>query len=252
MAMAMIFPYHSGEIPYLTTQQMVEVDRSMVEDYHIELIQMMENAGRNLARLARARFLEGNSQGKKVAVLAGTGGNGGGALVGARHLSNWGASVAVFVTRPKELFTGVPAHQIDILKRIPQIQLGEPGLLGLQAGSFDLVIDGIIGYSLKGTPHGEAAVLIHWANSQPAPVLSLDVPSGVDAGDGRASNPSIRAVATMTLALPKKGMETPGVKAYLGELYLADIGVPPALYASLGLDSELKAVFAQSDIIRLL
>lgn len=249
----MTFPYYKGNnIPFLTTQQMVEVDRLMMEDYHIELIQMMENAGQNLARLARVRFLEGNSQGKRVAVLAGTGGNGGGSLVGARHLSNWGASVEVFLTRPKEYFAGVPGHQLGILERLPQIQVREPELIGPQTGSFDLVIDGIIGYSLKGSPHGEAAALIRWANSQPAPVLSLDVPSGVDASDGRAFNPSIRAAATMTLALPKKGMEPAGAKAYSGELYLADIGVPPALYASLGLDSELNSFFAQSDIIRLL
>ncbi|NIM09211.1 MAG: NAD(P)H-hydrate epimerase, partial [Planctomycetales bacterium] len=55
-------------------------------DYRIDLIQMMENAGRNLAHLARSRFLGGDPQGKRVAVLAGTGGNGGGALVCARRL----------------------------------------------------------------------------------------------------------------------------------------------------------------------
>ena len=53
---------YRGEVPYLTTDQMREVDRAMIEDFHIELIQMMENAGRNLAHLARDRFLGGNPQ----------------------------------------------------------------------------------------------------------------------------------------------------------------------------------------------
>ena len=74
------------QIPYLTTDQMREVDRLMIEVYQIELMQMMENAGRNLAHLARDRFLDGDPQNKYVIVLAGTGGNGGGALVCARRL----------------------------------------------------------------------------------------------------------------------------------------------------------------------
>src|SRR5262249_59434332 len=78
-------------VPSLTTEQMVEVDRAMTEDFHIELIQMMENAGRNLAHLARTRFLDGDPSRKRVVVLAGTGGNGGGALGCARRLRPWGA-----------------------------------------------------------------------------------------------------------------------------------------------------------------
>jgi len=79
--MDMTILMYSGEIPYVTTEQMIEVDRAMREDYRIELIQMMENAGRSLAHLARVRFLDGNPSGKHVVVLAGTGGNAGGALV---------------------------------------------------------------------------------------------------------------------------------------------------------------------------
>lgn len=78
------------KIPFLTTDQMREVDRAMIEDYGIQLIQMMENAGRNLAELARRRFLNSRPSGQKVIVLAGTGGNGGGGLVCARRLHNWG------------------------------------------------------------------------------------------------------------------------------------------------------------------
>jgi NAD(P)H-hydrate epimerase len=72
--------------PMLDSAQMREVDRVMVEDYHIELLQMMEHAGRHLAHLARERFLQGNPVGRRVVVLAGPGGNGGGALVAARRL----------------------------------------------------------------------------------------------------------------------------------------------------------------------
>ena len=76
--------------PSITADQMREVDRAMVEDYGIQLTQMMENAGRNLAHLARYRLLEGDPRGERVLVLAGKGGNGGGGAVCARRLHNWG------------------------------------------------------------------------------------------------------------------------------------------------------------------
>ena len=107
-----------SNVPYLTTDQMIEVDRAMIEDFKIELIQMMENAGRNLAHFARQRFLKGDPVGKRIVVLCGTGGNGGGALVAARRLHNWGAKVRVFSTRPLQAYAPVPAHQLDILQRM--------------------------------------------------------------------------------------------------------------------------------------
>ncbi len=78
----MTIPYCVEHVPYVSTSQMVEVDRLMIEEYRIEFMQMMENAGRNLAHLARVRFLDGDPRGKKVAVAAGSGGNGGGAHPG--------------------------------------------------------------------------------------------------------------------------------------------------------------------------
>lgn len=95
------FSIYEGEVPYVTTDQMVEVDRAMIEDYGITLIQMMENAGRNLAHVARSRFLDGSPQDKSVTVMTGRGGNGGGALVCARRLHNWGARVRVCLAKPE-------------------------------------------------------------------------------------------------------------------------------------------------------
>lgn len=238
-----------GPIPWLTTEQMVEVDRAMIEDFRIGLIQMMETAGRCLAHLARARFLAGDPRGKTVVVLAGTGGNGGGALVCARRFMGWGAAVHVFVTQDATGFSPVPAHQLDILRRMgASIRAAEEVAC---VPSADLVIDGVIGYGLRGAPHGGAAVLIRWATGREAPVLSLDVPSGIDTTTGRVFEPAVRATATLTLALPKQGLRAPGVEPLVGELYLADIGVPPALYAIPSLGLEVGAIFATCDIVRL-
>jgi NAD(P)H-hydrate epimerase len=215
----MITTVDRREVPALTTDQMREVDRAMIEDLHIELIQMMENAGRSLAELALTRFAP-----VTVTVLAGPGGNGGGGLVAARHMVNRGRTVSVVLSEPDSL-TPVPAHQADILARMGAVMATAPP-------GADLVVDALIGYSLRDDPTGRAAELIQWANQQPAPVLALDAPSGLDVATGRAGTPHIQASATLTLALPKVGLiDAPAV----GELYLADISVPAILYQRLGL-----------------
>jgi len=240
-----------GVIPYLTTDQMREVDRAMIEDYQIELIQMMENAGRNLAHLARYRFLDNEPRGRTVIVLAGKGGNGGGALVCARRLHNYGAQVHVVLSKPDTEFTPIPAHQLKILRTLPIDIIQAEALTTAAIPENALIIDGIIGYSLSGAPCNQAAMMIRWANAQSAPILALDAPSGVDTTTGTVYDPAIRATATMTLALPKEGLRATGVASNVGELYLADISVPPELYAAPALGLTVPPLFAQSDIIRL-
>lgn len=235
----------TSSIPFLTTQQMIEVDRAMEEDYKILLIQMMENAGRNLAHLARTRFFSGDPRGKKVVVLAGRGGNGGGGMVCARRLHNWGADVSVYTTALDKAYTGVPAHQLDVLRNMGVTIDQHP------SGAFDLVVDAVIGYSLSGNPRGKAGELVAWANTQEAPVLSLDVPSGVNAADGQVFEPAVNATATMTLALPKVGLKGKNAKPLVGELYLADISIPPGLYKGPGLQLEVDHIFAEEEIVRL-
>ena len=220
-------------VPALTTEQMRAVDHVMVEDLHIELVQMMENAGRSLAELAIIRFSPGS-----LTILAGPGGNGGGGLVAARHLANRGCQVQVVLTEPDRL-TPVPAHQADILARMGVTIASRPA-------TADLIIDAVIGYSLRGDPAGAAAQLITWANDQAAPVLALDTPSGLDLTTGTAATPAVWAAATLTLALPKVGLlDAPNV----GELYLADISVPPLVYQRMGI--PVPELFRQASLLRI-
>ena len=220
-------------VPALTTEQMRAVDHVMVEDLHIELVQMMENAGRSLAELAIIRFSP-----RSLTILAGPGGNGGGGLVAARHLANRGCQVQVVLTEPDRL-TPVPAHQADILARMGVTIASRPA-------TADLIIDAVIGYSLRGNPAGAAAQLITWANDQAAPVLALDTPSGLDLTTGTAATPAVWAAATLTLALPKVGLlDAPNV----GELYLADISVPPLVYQRMGI--PVPELFRQASLLRI-
>ena len=242
-------PAGGAKVPFLTGDQMREVDRLMVDVYGILLLQMMENAGRNLAGLARVRFLEERPAGRRVDVLCGPGGNGGGGLVAARRLAGWGASVQVWLAAPVDSLGEVPRHQLAILTRLigPVHVAGDPVELPPAA----LVIDAIIGYGLEEAPHGPAAGLIRAANHHGAPVLSLDVPSGIDATTGQVFDPAIRATATLTLALPKTGLREPESRDLVGELYVADIGVPPELYAEPSVGVTVGPIFAESDILQL-
>ena len=220
-------------MPAVTADQMREIDRIMVEELHIELVQMMENAGRTLAELAITRFSPSS-----VTVLAGPGGNGGGGLVAARHLANRGCQVQAVLSDPGRL-TPVPAHQADILTRMGVTLASRPS-------AADLVIDALIGYSLRGDPVGTAAQLITWANDQAAPILALDTPSGLDLTTGTAGSPTVGATATLTLALPKVGLlDAPSA----GELYLADISVPPLVYQRMGI--TVPPLFRQSSLLQI-
>jgi NAD(P)H-hydrate epimerase len=114
----------------------------------------------------------------------------------------------------------------------------------------DLIVDGLVGYSLRGPPRGRVAELVQAALSADAPVLALDVPSGVDTTSGERFEPAVQAVATLTLALPKEGLRSAAASAAVGELYLADISVPPSLYASSALSLMVTSPFDRSDIVR--
>ena len=115
----------------------------------------------------------------------------------------------------------------------------------------DLIVDALIGYSLRGDPKGVTANLILAANGHTAPILALDVPSGVDTATGTVHQPAITATATLTLALPKKGLRSASAREHVGELYLGDISVPPELYERPPLNIKVGPVFATDEIIRI-
>jgi NAD(P)H-hydrate epimerase len=229
---------------------MVEVDRLMIENYRIVLIQMMENAGHQLATLTRRQF-DGSVHGKQIAVLAGSGGNGGGGLVAARHLSNWGARVGVTLVHPPDKLKNIPGQQWRALERM-SIERGtyDPSRPPKLAEA-DAILDAMIGYGLQGDPRGPAAELIQLANDARTLTIALDAPSGLDTTRGVPGQPCIRAAATMTLALPKVGLLTESARPVVGNLYLADISVPPSLYAAPSLSLEVGPIFEKDPIIRL-
>jgi NAD(P)H-hydrate epimerase len=214
------------EIPSVTAKQMMEIDRIAMQETGPNLYQMMENAGRNLCMLTIEK-LGRNWNKAKILVLAGTGGNGGGGICAARHLANHGADVTVCITDVSKL-KEVPAYQYHILQGTEAkiIEVGD-----LDHHHPEIILDAIIGYSLTGEPIGNASKMIQWACQQDAPVISLDVPSGVNTTTGEKATHHIKPTTTLTLALPKTGL----LPEVTGELYLADIGIPKEAFAKLNL-----------------
>jgi NAD(P)H-hydrate epimerase len=221
-------------VPAVTAEQMLAVDRMAVEEFGLGILQMMENAGRNLAlnvmdMLDRAKASPEQRRRGEVTVLAGAGGNGGGGLCCARHLHNRGFKVWVVLDRDPRMLRGAAANQLNILQTAGR-QPADPTQAGELMGRSQIVVDALIGYGLRGAPRGRTAELIELCNQHAARVLSLDVPSGLDATTGEAPGPVVRPERTLTLALPKTGLQR-----VPGDLYLADIGIPPEVFQRLGM-----------------
>jgi NAD(P)H-hydrate epimerase len=235
----------------ISVAQMREVDRLTIEDYGIALLQMMENAGRSLATLAR-HHLANTVAGRHVVILIGPGNNGGGGLVAARHLANAGASVIVALSREPPLPSDVPERQRDILARIGVAGSDHampPDDLVIALDQADLILDALLGYSGRGAPREPIASFLRAANGARAPRLALDLPSGLDGDSGLGATPTLEAAATLTLAWPKRGLLAPGARRFIGDLYLADISIPAAVYRAIGVERD--NLFSTGPIVRL-
>jgi NAD(P)H-hydrate epimerase len=233
--------YSPDAVPWISVAQMRAVDRSAIA-IGLSLTRMMENAGANLAWVAHA-MLGGDVAGRRIAVLAGPGGNGGGGLVAARRLIGWGADVEVRVASRADEFAQVPLEQLRLLKRMKaSVAVGADGL-----SQPEMYIDAILGYSQRGDPHGIAAELI--AATQGVRVLSLDVPSGFELERGTVGTPAVRAEATLTLALPKAALRREAALPLVGQLYLADISIPALVYEEL--EIPYRPPFSGGPILKL-
>jgi NAD(P)H-hydrate epimerase len=216
-------------VVYVTSEEMRRIDDITIREFQVDVVILMENAGRAIATMAR-QMLEGTIIGKRVACLVGGGNNGGDGMVAARHLANWGADVEVIVGTTKDRMKSVPLAQLHILEKIGTPILSTDYVLR----DYDLLIDGLIGYGLEGNPRDIVAMIIKDANVSGRPILALDIPSGMNATSGEAYDPCIKATATLTLALPKTGFLAPSASLYVGDLYLADISIPRKVYQSFG------------------
>ena len=233
----------------ISADQMKKIDELAISKYGIILEEMMELAGFHLASLAR-RALNGSLLTKNVVVLVGKGNNGGGGLVAARYLCNWGAQVTVILLQ-KDCLSKTVLARLQTLKALNEkIIFFVPKMkLFKMFNDSEIVIDALLGYSVKSDPRYSLSEIINQANSVETPVLSLDIPSGLDATTGKIYNPCMIAEKTLTLALPKKGLLIKEARDYIGDLYLADIGISPILYQEIGI--EIDNIFNKKSVIQI-
>ena len=211
-------------LPGLTTSQMIEVDRIMMEDLGIPLELMMEHAGLNFARLA-LKLTDTDSQ--TFRIVSGSGSNGGGGLVAARKLKSWGFETEIVLPRGKASLRKVPSLQVQRAEDIGVVVVnGFPDLIADEDIS---VLDAYLGYGFKPRDDEISERVFSYLRSE-SKVISLDVPSGQDSTTGE-SHSQLKPMATMSIAFLKIGLLS-SPKPFVGDLYVADIGVPKDVYIS--------------------
>jgi hydroxyethylthiazole kinase-like uncharacterized protein yjeF len=227
---------------YVTAEEMGVIDRSAMEEFGVDVLSLMENAGVAAAAVARV-MLGGRVEGRRVAVLVGKGNNGGDGLVAARHLHNWGASVKVLFCA-RDAMGGVPAMQLRAIEKT-SIGIGGPGE---GPGAADIIVDALLGYNSKGDPREPIATMIVEANRSRVPILAVDIPSGLDATTGEPNEPCVVAEATVTMGFPKVGFLNPRAKAFVGELWLGDVSLPAEVYRRY---SWAKPAFEREPVVKI-
>ena len=195
----------------------------------------MCRAGAAVAR--RAERIAALAGLRSVVVLAGPGNNGGDGFIAARCLAADGLKVELCLTCVPARLKGDAARAWKDLQAaglnayiLPSADAwkASPWLDPAVSPRKALLIDALLGIGARGVPVGPVAAAIHWINgtSPACPVLSVDVPSGLDADAGTAPGEAVRADATITFSRPKLGFSNPAARAYIGDLTVADIGIP--------------------------
>jgi NAD(P)H-hydrate epimerase len=208
----------------LTRAQVREIDRLAVEKYHMPSIVLMENAARVVADVAM-EMLRGVVE-PSVTIICGGGNNGGDGLAAARHLHNRGVYAGIAIVGAT--FKGDAAVNWSIAQAMGlEIAPIEDADIPLAGGVVNLVIDALFGTGLDRPPREPQ--WIDLMNKYDVPVLSVDVPSGLDCDTGDPFNSSVRADRTVTFVAEKIGFANPHAKEYLGQVTIGDIGCPREL-----------------------
>jgi NAD(P)H-hydrate epimerase len=211
----------------LTREQVREIDRRATAQYHIPSIVLMENAALSVVSSACDALID--CPGCSVMVACGGGNNGGDGLAVARHLHNRGFEVRI------ELFTDPSRFKGDALVNWRIIEAmrvsaspAEPRrMLELMPA---LLIDAVFGTGLSRPIENDTfTAFVHALGTASIPVLSVDVPSGLDCQTGQPLGPCVRATRTVTFVAQKVGFASPQARGFLGTVSIGDIGCPRRL-----------------------
>jgi len=212
----------------VTAAEMREMDRKAIEDYGIPGVVLMENAGRHVVETVV--HVLGDVRGKVAAVIAGKGNNGGDGFVVARHLKNMGAEVRVYLLAGVDEIKGDARVNLDVWLKMGG-KISNPLREGMELLPGELarahvIIDALYGTGFKGAVRENVIPVVEAVNSSPAPVIAVDIPSGLEADTGLAGGSCIRASHTVTFGLPKIGLVTGYGPEFTGRMHVADISIP--------------------------
>lgn len=212
----------------LTRQQVREIDRRAIEEYHIPGIVLMENAARAAADVA-CDMLDGDCVGE-VLILCGGGNNGGDGLAVARHLHNRGADVDLALTIDPASYKGDALINWRIVSAM-KIPWQPADAHQIAQTTALLLIDAIFGTGLSDPPRDPFPAIVAAVEHSRVPVLAIDLPSGLDCDTGKPLGACIRATRTITFVAEKLGFAAPGAAAYTGPVTVGGIGCPRELIA---------------------
>jgi NAD(P)H-hydrate epimerase len=221
-----------------TCREVRELDARAVAEWKIPSLLLMENAGRGLAEifLANAARLNGGATPRRVLICCGKGNNGGDGFVLFRRLELLGVDCRIVAVGEPESYRGDASVNLEIVRaatsRNPEKIFffdGSPQAferLGWELAQADWAIDALLGTGATGALRSPFDGIVDALNRSGKPVYAVDIPSGLNADDGSVVRDAVRAKLTTTLAVAKLGLLVDEAKPYVGELYVADIGVP--------------------------
>ncbi len=206
--------------------------RNRIEAYLNDTLKLtpeliVETAGAGIAALAWQRWSLAD---QAVGIIVGPGFTGAIALVAARRLLAWSARPSVHLGATRESLGRLNQAEVDRLELLG-VRVLEPGA---PLPAVELWIDGLFGTGFRSELNEELKELIDTVNHDRAPVLAVDLPSGLDATSGRASLPAIRATMTAALGLPTVGVLKPFASQLVGELMVIDLGIPVGIWRRVG------------------
>jgi len=213
----------------LNTAQMREADRRTIEDIGLPALVLMENAGRQAVAAMEAAF--DTLPSSRVAVLCGRGNNGGDGFVIARTLAGRGIETIVFLLGSVADVKGDARVNLEVLGRlgltvIEVTNAQEWELHFSEVAECDLVVDAILGTGFRGRLTGLLETVVADINELPAPIVAIDLPTGLSADTAEVAGEAVEASMTVTLAAPKIPLVFPPADNHAGDLVIADIGIP--------------------------
>ncbi|MCS6770760.1 MAG: NAD(P)H-hydrate dehydratase [Kiritimatiellae bacterium] len=228
---------------------MRELDRRAIEEYKIKGTELMDNAGYGVAFHVRRLADSAGLTGRLVHVISGRGNNGGDGFAAARYLKDMGFDVEVWLAGAAAQVTGDAAYFLSKCKsakiRVEELTTLEDWQYAIDDPlTADLIVDGVLGIGMNGPARGPVAGAIQYirARADESLIVSIDIPSGLNADTGEPQGDTVTADVTATMGLPKRGLVAPAAIDFVGSIEVVDIGLPKELVAEAEAD-ELEMIY---------